>query len=1625
MLTRGPARWLIKATLVGLMATLVSGVVSAQSSQPDSAPMVARTLGAATVQLADFSTPNHDCLYAAPFCIPTVSLGAGLTSSSCAYGGNCLISTIAGTGTDANSGDSGAATSAAVSEPAGVAFDASGNLDVLTGYASSSNAAIRQINGSGTISTLSGTSGLGAMQYLAVGPDGSLYESNGDDLYKIETNGTSHLLQHGGFGGQSGGILVDGAGNVYVGSATGIEEITSGGSHIQIFSGMVCAITFDPSGGIVFASDLPSVTSGYTCGLVRRISPHGSLQHIASAIAYIDGIVVDSAGTIFISLDTYPGSYGDDILDVEAPLAFGGVVGNGAAGFYGDGGLAYQAELDGPRGMAFDSNGNLYIADRDNNRIRKVFGTGGSGVGVGPVSRPSSGPQIPVPSSYTDSIPSYEIVGGGNPAEVCVCGQAQATGYPVNTATGEFWHSFTDLTVPGRGLPLSLSRTYSSSLAAQDGLFGHGWTSNYQMSLSTDSDGNVFVHQENGSQVAFVPDDMGGYRPALPRVLATLTVNTDGSLTFKRRNVESFTFSSTGRLLSESDLNGYTTTLAYDGSGHLTTITDPASRVFHVTTSGGRVTGVHDDASPQRSVSYSYNSSGDLISVTDVGGNVTTFGYDSNHRMTTMLDPNQQTLSTQHPLTNVYDSSGRVTSQTDFAGRETTFDYTSITNSTKVTDPVGNVTVYQYDNGILQQKTAGYGTASAATTSYTYDPDTFALTGTTDPNGHTWTSTFDSAGNQTSGTDPLSHGWTATYNAFGEPLTKTDALGVVTTYTYDSAGNPLTVSTPLTSSTHRVTSYTYGDSSHPGDVTAMTDPNSHVWHYTYDTYGMLASTADPISPTADTTKFCYDNVGRRTRVITPLGVAASVTCSTSSPAHTYQYTTNAYGDVLSTTDPEGNETSQTYDADRNVLTSTDGESNVTDYAYNLDNQRTQVTRADSTTLSTTYYADGSVHTQVYGGGNTTTYTYDALGRLSTRSTPLSEVTTFKYDAAGNLTKKQDPGGNCSASPATGCTTYTYNNANQQTGITYSDGVTPNATFAYDANGRRTSMVDGTGTSTWTYDNLGRVTDTTDGASNHFVYGYDLVGNNTSIDYGSSTVVTRAFDAANRLVSVTDPDSNVTTFSYDANSEETGIVYPTTETSPVTDTFTFDDAGRMSGADLATGSSLPVSFVYTRNGNGQLTSETSTGLSEPAHTYTYNTLGQLASDSTSSGTTTFRTDAAGNPTQNTTFGTQTFNADGELCWTNWDVDTEAACDDTPPEGALVYHYDNRGNRTSFTQGDGTSTYTWDQAGRMTTIGYDDPNYNQLATYTYNGDGLRTSVTTTQSTSPWFTQAFAWQTTGGTPRLLNDGNNLYLYGPDGTVFEKFGGWAGTQFLHHDQLGSTRSVTNLDNTTDTLGSYDPQGQTTAGYTAPIGYASAFNDDYNNVIYLQNRYYDPKNGTFLSRDPITDITGQPYNYINGDPLNGTDPTGLWPNPVNKLEQAGSAIGGGVSAAAGAIAGAASDVGQWATTDVSLPNSRFITGPINIAYGVYKVESGVVLVVAGTAADVTGIGAVLGVPAQTYGVYQITTGAFRVYRGYNQFEDALQHPIVCKSPLEYGADIALDLVPGGGGIEKLLGGLP
>lgn len=890
-----------------------------------------------------------------------------------------------------------------------------------------------------------------------------------------------------------------------------------------------------------------------------------------------------------------------------------------------------------------------------------------------------------------------ELYGGTNRGErcgACLGPKVNFTKSPVTASTGNFWHTFNELSVPGRGPALDFSLTYNSLAAASNGPAGYGWRHSYQMDLSIGSgDTPVVVSQENGAQLSF--DLVGSSYVAPPRVNATLTHNGDGTWTLVRNQRETFVFDSGGKLTTISDRNGYTTTLAY-AAGKLATVTDPAGRTLTFAYTGSLLTTVTDTASTPRTVQLGYTS-GNLTSITDVGGKVTTMSYDGSHQMLEMLDPNQQSASVKHYLTNVY-TAGKVTSQTDFEGRETTFDYTSIPGATKVTDPKGNVTVQQYTDGLPTRITRGYGTPSEASWTITYDPASMLPTETVDPNGHKTVNAYDARGNLLTRTTGLGihdgaiagRTTTWTYNGLDEPLTMQDSLDVTTTYTYDTVGNLTSVSTPINThaGTYEAATYAYADGSHPGDVTSMTDPRGEVWQYGYDAYGLRATVTDP---TSKITKSCYDNVGRRTRLITPKGIGASVTCTSASPTYTTQYTTNAYGDVLTTIDALGHQTVLTYDDDRNLASAQDGNGHQTTYDYNRDNELIRVNRPSATPLETDYWEDGSLKSQTDGNGQATQYAYDPLGHISTVTDPLSRVTTYSFDAVGNQLTKQDHGGSCATLPGSGCTRFAYDANNQLTGISYSDGTTPPVTYEYDADGQRLAMSDGTGDSTWTWDSVHRLVASTDGASQAMAYDYDSAGNQTSVTYPGSKTVTRNYDEAGRISWTKDWFSpmNQTSYSYDDNSNLIGQTNPNSTSA----TYTADAADRLMGITHKQNTTTIASFTYSRD-NANLLSGVTSSVVGTNETYTHNEIDQLAQVNSS----TYTYDEADNLTKLADGTLQKYDVANQLCYSS-PTSTANACS-SPPSNATKYVYDTRGNRTRMEPPTAVaSSFGYDQANRL--------------------------------------------------------------------------------------------------------------------------------------------------------------------------------------------------------------------------------------------------------------------------------------------------------------------------------------
>jgi RHS repeat-associated protein len=484
---------------------------------------------------------------------------------------------------------------------------------------------------------------------------------------------------------------------------------------------------------------------------------------------------------------------------------------------------------------------------------------------------------------------------------------------------------------------------------------------------------------------------------------------------------------------------------------------------------------------------------------------------------------------------------------------------------------------------------------------------------------------------------------------------------------------------------------------------------------------------------------------------------------------------------------------------------------------------------------------GRVKSRTNGIGNTTKYEHNALEQSIETIDPLERRSKGEYDAAGNLKKTEDALGRTIS--------YTYDAADRLKEVNYSEEATHDVAYKYDKDGNVTEMTDGIGTTTRAYDQLDRLTEVKNGKSEAVKYKYDLGSQQTEITYPNGETVKRAFDKAGRLEKVTDWLGKETTFAYNRDSQIKATTFPATTTN--VDEFAYNRADQLAEVSMKKGAAVLASMTYTRDKIGQLEKDVETGFPEvPEYTYEYDSANRL----TKSNGSTFGYDSANNVT-NISSTTYTYDKAGQIA-----VASNA-----------TFEYNKLGQRIKETPTGGSATsFTYDQAGNLiTSKGPVTEN-----TFKYDGTGLRTTETKGASTYPMF-----WDVTPGIPLLLRAGNDYFVYGPDGLPFEQITSGS-PSYLHHDQLGSTRILTNSGGEIAGTYRYGPNGAFWK-FTGTQGTQMGFAGQYrmraeNQLIYLRARTYDPVTAQFLSVDPMVGATGEPYSYAADNPVNGMDPTGL-----------------------------------------------------------------------------------------------------------------------------------------------------
>jgi RHS repeat-associated protein len=306
-----------------------------------------------------------------------------------------------------------------------------------------------------------------------------------------------------------------------------------------------------------------------------------------------------------------------------------------------------------------------------------------------------------------------------------------------------------------------------------------------------------------------------------------------------------------------------------------------------------------------------------------------------------------------------------------------------------------------------------------------------------------------------------------------------------------------------------------------------------------------------------------------------------------------------------------------------------------------------------------------------------------------------------------------------------------------------------------------------------------------------------------------------------------------------------------------DEYEFDQASRMSKATFSKSMETLASLSYTRDKIGQVEEEANTGLPGSEEiTYGYDESERLVE----AGEGSFEYDDADNLTK--ALGTtNAYDAASQL-----ETGT-----------GVSYTYDKLGQRVETAPASGpATTYDYDQAGNLISI--DRPEEGETPaieeTFAYDGSGLLAS-----QFNGLTTQYLTWDLSASEPLLLNDDQNSYIYGPNGLPITQISSEETPIYLHHDQLGSTRMLTDSSGEVTGTFSFSPYGTpegSTGTATTPMGFAGQYTDSQSGLQYLRARFYDPSTGQFMTRDPLAAIMRTSYGYANQSPLHYVDPSGM-----------------------------------------------------------------------------------------------------------------------------------------------------
>jgi RHS repeat-associated protein len=854
-----------------------------------------------------------------------------------------------------------------------------------------------------------------------------------------------------------------------------------------------------------------------------------------------------------------------------------------------------------------------------------------------------------------------------------------------------------------------------------------------------------------------------------------------------------------------------------------------------------------------------------------------------------------------------YDAAGNLITITDASGNVTTIQRDASEHPTAIVAPFGQTTILSVDaNGFLSQVTDPLGKPVGLVNSANG-----LLTSRTDANGNVFNYTYDANGRLSKDADPLGGfvsltrtnsgsglGWTV-----GETTSTGRASNYQTTMTLPwTLSNTSTVNEQHTNTWPNRLQATSNTQLQSGQlIKTMALPDGTATSETLGPdprWGLQAPV--PISGTDKLGNLTTTKTGSRTATLGTSGNPFSLTTQTDTQTingRTYKSVFTTSTKTYVDTTPVKRTTTTVLDSLERPVSVQVGALLPLTFGYDSHGRVSTITQSTrKTTL--TYDSNGFLATDTDPLGFTTSFTHDADGRLLTTTLADGRVITYSYDGNGNVTSVTPPGKsahdfsyNAVDLPliytppivsGTGATSYSYNTDRDLTTITRPDSQT--ITFGYDSAGRLSSTATPSETINYSYDaTTGNLTGAAVSGGESVAYGYNgplpissaltgTVAGTVSRTFNNNFwVASQSLNSANTVNFTHDNDGLLTkagTLTVKRDSK-VGFVTGTT-LGVISDSFRYNTFGDFVGytAKSVVGAVTATldTVAYTRDAGGRISTVTETiGGAKTTYNYIYDAARRLTTVKKNGATTsTYSYDTNSNRLKATTS-------------TGTVAGTYDAQDRLLTYGNASYTYTANGELASQIVSSQTTSYTYDVLGNLTAVTL--PSGNKITYlidaenhrvgkavngalqtgFLYDGDRIVAQL----NASNQIVSQFVYATNSASPDYMVTGGVIYR-------------------IVTDQLGSPRLVVNT--TTGAIAEridYDEFGNvlkdTDPGFQ-PFGFGGGLYDQDTRLVRFGARDYNASIGRWTVKDPILFDGGDTnvYGYVLNDPVNEIDPSGL-----------------------------------------------------------------------------------------------------------------------------------------------------